>query len=206
MNHGMAYTPPLYCPVAIWPWKYALVSGLNWARLASQPDCANWDGQITSEVITSGVADPEVKRCVSCSNATSAVGDRLRICTVMLGCSFSNAFTAVVVAVPSEPRPCVANTIVCLALADTWLPAPEPELPQPAAAKATAALMAAASTVTRPPGTGVRPGPDLITALGQYRMMDASFRFPRRGFRWQHPGNRTSHVTPAAYMRVIQPC
>src|SRR5215469_6260457 len=145
MNHGIAYTPPLYWPVAICAGKYAPVSGLNLDRLASHPDCANWAGQMTSEVITSGVVEPAVNRCESCSNATSEVGDRLRICTLMFECSFSNAFTAVAVAVPSEPRPWVANTIVCLALAGTCLPAaPELELlPQAASAIAPVAAMAA---------------------------------------------------------------
>src|SRR5260370_20048520 len=113
--------PPLYCPVAIWPGKNALVSGWNLVRLASQLDCANCGGQMTSDVITSGVLDPAVNRCVSCSNATSEVGESESIDTVMFGCSFSNAFTASSVAVPSEPRPWAAKTMVCLALPATWL-------------------------------------------------------------------------------------
>src|SRR5262249_62346153 len=148
MNHGIAYVPPLYWPVAIWPEKKALVSGWNLARFASQPDRANWGGQMTSDVITSGVLDPAMKRCVSCWNATSAVGERDRTDTVMFGCSFSNAFTAACVAVPSEPRPWVAKTMVCLALAATWLLAAGvlPLLPQAAAARAS---VPAAATMPR---------------------------------------------------------
>src|SRR5258708_39146413 len=138
--------PPLYFPVAIWPGKNALVSGWNLLRFASQPGRANVDGQITSEVITSGVLEPDVKRCVSCSYATSAVGESVRMLTWMFGCSFSNAFTAAAVAVPSAPRPCVANTMVCVALADTCLPAEPPLLLQPAAPSVTAVKTATART------------------------------------------------------------
>ena len=53
--------PPLYAPVAIWPGKNSLVSGLNESRLAIQPDRAKVDGQVTSVVTTSGVDDPAMK-------------------------------------------------------------------------------------------------------------------------------------------------
>src|SRR5437016_3567978 len=56
----------------------------------------------------------------------------------MFGCSFSNAFTAACVAVPSAPRPWVANTMVCVALAATCLPAELGPLLQPAAASVAA--------------------------------------------------------------------
>src|SRR5262245_33589242 len=169
--------PPLYCPVAIWPGKNALVSGWNLVRLASQPGRAKVDGQITSEVITSGVDDPAVNRCVSCWYATSAVGESVRILTVIFGCSFSKAFTAAWVAVPSAPKPWVANSMVCLALAGTCLPAElEPLLLQPAAASAPAvvtdtatanALLLRADTTrwdpTRPAGLAL-PGHFIIVA------------------------------------------
>src|SRR5437899_7005952 len=129
MNHGMAYTCPLYSPDAIWPGKKLAVLGWNLPRLASQPGRANVAGQTTSVVITSGVDDCEMKRCCNCCSATSAVGERERICTWILGFACSNALTAAVVAVPSEPRPWVANTIVCEALAGTCFPALEPLLP-----------------------------------------------------------------------------
>ena len=69
----------------------------------------------------------------------------------MLECSFSKALIAASVAVPSPPRPCVANTMVCLALAATWLLAPElePLLPHPAAASATTAAAATAAQAGR---------------------------------------------------------
>src|SRR6266566_1852632 len=141
--------PPLYSPVAIWPGKNALVSGWNFLRFASQPGRANVDGQITSEVITSGVGDPDVKRCVSCSYATSEVGESVRMLTWIFGCSFSNAFTAAMVAVPSAPRPWVANTMVCFALAGTCLPAEPPLLLQPTAASDAAVPIATATTDAR---------------------------------------------------------
>src|SRR6266581_2635383 len=67
----------------------------------------------------------------------------------MFGCSFSNAFTAAVVAVPSAPRPCVANTMVCVALAGTCLPPPEPLLLQPTAASAMVVPTATATADAR---------------------------------------------------------
>ena len=73
---------------------------------------ANAAGQITSAVITSGVVSPATNRCVSCCWAVFAVGDRVCTCTVMLGLAASNAVIAAFVALPSLPRPCVANTIV----------------------------------------------------------------------------------------------
>ncbi|MGH3403037.1 MAG: hypothetical protein ACRDRJ_11145 [Streptosporangiaceae bacterium] len=42
--------------------------------------------------------------------------------TLMLGCSFSKPAIAAFDAVPSDPRPAVAHTIVCLALAGTCEP------------------------------------------------------------------------------------
>src|SRR5215475_1938764 len=62
----------------------------------------------------------------------------------MFGCSFSNAFTAALVAVPSAPRPWVANWMVCFADAGTCLPPLEPLLLQPAAASDAAVPMATA--------------------------------------------------------------
>src|ERR1039457_7703626 len=156
MNHGIAYTPPLYSPVAICPGKNVAVLGWKEFRFAIQPDRANVAGQVTSVVIRSGVLEPEMNRCWSCWSATFEVGDSERICTVMFGCSFSNAFMAAVVAVPSPPRPCVANTMVCFALAATWLDALElvllpllPLLLQPAAASASTAPAATVANTGR---------------------------------------------------------
>src|SRR5215469_3298239 len=105
MNQGIAYTCPLYSPEDIWPLKNALVSGWNVARFAIQCGRANVAGHTTSLVITSGVLDPEMKRCSSCCRATSDTGDSDRMLTLILGFAFSNAATAACVAVPSPPSP-----------------------------------------------------------------------------------------------------
>src|SRR6266487_1388838 len=67
----------------------------------------------------------------------------------MFGCSFSNAFTAACVAVPSAPKPWVANTVVCVALAATCLPAELGPLLQPAAASVATVPTATAITAAR---------------------------------------------------------
>src|ERR1017187_181327 len=112
-------------PEASCPGKNADASGWNFDRFAIHPGRANVAGHTTSLVITSGVADPETNRCCNCCSATSDTGDSGRMLTWIFGLAFSNAATAAFVAAPSPPRPWVANTIVCDALAGTWaVPAP----------------------------------------------------------------------------------
>ena len=74
--------------------------------------------------------------------------DRTSILTLMLGLAFSKPLMAVCVCCPSVPRPDSANTMVCLALAETAFDEP-PELPHAASPSAAAASAAAGASARR---------------------------------------------------------
>src|ERR1017187_388151 len=65
-----------------------------------------------SDSITSGVLDPEMKSSVSCCNASVVLLESSRYFTFMPGLAFSNPAIAVLVALSSAPKPCVAYTMV----------------------------------------------------------------------------------------------
>src|SRR5215467_8758098 len=97
----------------------------------------------------------------------------------MFECSFSKPAIAALVAWPSVPRPAVAKTMVCLALAGTWLDALELLLllQPPAASPIAAATATTASTLDLCSHHVMWPPPFGLAGCRQpFRMMDVSSR------------------------------